>query len=210
MSEIVSRVRKLLRLAKGNGCQGEAEAALLKAQELMVLHGVTTAQIETAEDAVEDVTKGETSWCRPSAWRANLAVGLAENFRCKCYGTTRGRIASMTFLGFPEDVAVVLDLYGFVESAARRFAKGRANRGSYLLGFVHGVVDKLERQKEVKDWGLVLVCPAKVENAFADISRGFSEAADMKADFDSPDYYCGLRDGLNLELTSSLPSEVPA
>ena len=106
--KIRSRIKKLLSRAESN-YSAEAEQALLKAQQLMMEHGINKADIE--QEDVQTVVEKKAYHSQVTLWQGGLAEVIASNFRCisiwnfECHAGKQKRV--MTFIGFEEDAAIV-------------------------------------------------------------------------------------------------------
>ena len=80
--KILARIQKLLALSTSN-FKEEAESALLKAQKLMLQHGVSSAEISFDSAAHEPVVEREVYHAQTPLWHGRLAAVLASNFRCR-------------------------------------------------------------------------------------------------------------------------------
>ncbi len=185
-NRIKERIGKLLKIAESSPYPAEVEAALLKAQELMAINGLSEGDINPSErgDVVEkEIDLGG----RAERWKKYLAVVLAENFRCMIYGSRRIKYGDgegsfavfysvLVILGRRDDVDIVFDAFCRCIVAATRFAleyrektkfRWQTVRSSYLTGFVRGLEDRFEEQKRANpEWGLALVRDPEVEFAY--------------------------------------------
>lgn len=178
--KIVARIQKLLALSTSN-FKEEAESALLKAQKLMLLHGLNSEEISSGSDAHEPVVEREVYHSQTPLWHGRLAVVLASNFRCRTIWLTRYRndkkIRVMTFIGHEQDADVAAAAYAFAIALVKynqRCIKKRYPRvtsaylNTYVQGFIKGVRDKFSEQVKKEAWGLILVTPAPVEKHYED------------------------------------------
>lgn len=191
---IKERIGKLLKVAEDSPYPAEVEAALLKAQELMAINGLTEGDINPSErgDVVEkEIDLGG----RAERWKNCLAAVLAENFRCMTYRSRRVRhggdsVAFCSFvviLGRSDDVNIVFDAFCRCVLAVTRFAleyraktksRWQTVRSSYFTGFVRGLDDRFEEQKRQNpEWGLVLVRDSEVESAYEALDLGNAPAS---------------------------------
>lgn len=169
---IVKKIQKLLALADKtrNNSEGEAQAALLKAQELMAQYGV--------EVSLEDGIKEEISYglekCvhkGDKGFRCQLAVIIAKNFRCRTILLNNKQVA---FFGHSQDAKVAKSAFEYAYHFAKKKGDhevGEARRNcrdtknvfnSYVLGFIQGLREKLDSQCTA----LMLVVPEDVHQQF--------------------------------------------
>ena len=178
--KILARIQKLLALSTSN-FKEEAESALLKAQKLMLQHGVSSAEISFDSAAHEPVVEREVYHSQTPLWHGRLAAVLASNFRCRTIWLTRYRndkkIRVMTFIGHEQDADVAAAAYAFAIALVKynqRCIKKRFPRvtsaylNTYVQGFIKGVRDKFSEQVKKEAWGLILVTPAPVEKHYED------------------------------------------
>jgi hypothetical protein len=166
LNEVLARVRKLLALAGNNPNENERNAALGKAQALMMEHKVEMAQVasspETTDEPVTD--DHEPVWGtqrgRRAPWRGLLLVALAVPNACKVlwYG------GEMRLIGSKSNVEYVRALYQWVAPQVDRMAteRGRGQGRVYIdnmrRGIIDGIRDRLKEQpKESSVTALVIV-----------------------------------------------------
>ncbi len=177
--KVLDKIRKVLAMTKSS-YREEAEAALLKAQELMAQHGLTMAEVEIErEDKNEkQVTDTCISQKRRNAWyEKTLANIIGNNFRCGSY-TTLGR--GIYFIGLKEDVEIAREVFHYALTAmlylADEYVKchkdvnwmrfdARGIKNDYITGFLSGLRDKYREQVESKGYALILVKDALVVKA---------------------------------------------
>lgn len=178
--KIIVRIQKLLALSTSN-FKEEAESALLKAQKLMLLHGLNNEDVTAECPAHEAVVEREVYHSQTPLWHGRLAVILASNFRCRSIWFNRYRndkkIRVMTFVGYEQDAEVAAAAYAFaialvnynLRCIKKRFPRvTRAYLNTYIQGFIKGVQDKFREQVKKEEWGLILVTPAPVEKHYED------------------------------------------
>lgn len=177
--EIVKKIKRLLALSNSDNTH-EAESAMLKAQELLVKHNLQLSEIEDYKErkVKEDIT--EITFTK-AKWKGRLAKVIASNFKCEMYYKTY-RSHKVTFLGLEEDVMIckIMTEYAIdcIKKESSKIARayreqGRSAKGvenDFALGFTEGIQSKFEEQKQKnEEWGLVLVIPKEVKDAYSDI-----------------------------------------
>lgn len=123
-SKAIDRVQKLLALSNNNPSQEEATAALLRAQKLMVEHGIDFGDVQGNNNVTDEVIeKVAASGRRMSNWKIRLAVVIAQNFRCETYIQKSGRSygnrnaervsyqREVMFVGMTTDVEIATMVY---------------------------------------------------------------------------------------------------
>lgn len=180
--KLLARVRRLLALAHRSPYAAEAHAALLKAQELMVRHGLAAADLEEKPNDREVAHTDAFAGGQRTHWRGWLAAVVAENFRCTAYWAhLPNRRYTLRFIGLVYDAHLAREVYkaaaataekqsrAYVQArqAARALSRREANliRNAFLGGWIVGLRDKFREQVEANAWALVLVQPPEVREA---------------------------------------------
>jgi hypothetical protein len=182
MEKIVDKVRKLLATAKGTTSEEEAQTSMLLAQKLLAKHGISMSDVDIEEQDSKNVVEenvtdpsGRTPW-----WKKQLAVVIADNFKCKTFIACGYKTTKIMFLGLEVDVAVAKDVFQYAETVIDKLAKsyvgkiyrqGKPTKGirnEFIWGFITGLQDKFKEQVEKNNWGLVLVTDALVVQAYED------------------------------------------
>lgn len=181
--DIIERVKKLLALAEDEGAtEAEATAAALMAQRLIAQNDVEQWELHSSiEEPIEICNSAPAR----SRWRWRLAEVVAPAFRCRFCGNTErlGRwaenIQRIEFYGYRTDAkaaAITFDfLYKIGCRLAKRAARGKAHGtyNAYVLGYVKGIKDELEKQTEA----LMIVVPPKVKEGFEVYTANFKDVS---------------------------------
>ena len=189
--KIIDRIKKLLALAKGNANAAEATAAALKAQKLIAEYDVSKAELHDNEpENLVEVTSESNTHGNP--WGVKLARAIADNFRCQIYlnTTTAGYDAwtkrsstsrNIVFMGYDTDAEAarvtfdrLYEIGGKLANAAcraerKRYGTAAGVRNSFLMGFVKGIQDELEKQCVA----LMIVRPKAVDDFANEVTSGF-------------------------------------
>lgn len=190
-------VRKLFDKAASTHSEHEAEAAVLKAQELMAKYGIQNISEENDIKYISLTCKhtGNRSFRRP------LAKIIADNFRVKNYL----RDMQVTFFGRENDVLTAKQAFEYTYSFICR-ESGRICRkmredfqdttgvvNSYSMGFCQGLKEKLDAQSVA----LMVVTPSDVTEKFEELSKGFGRSKHKMslAGFSRSIYERGRKDG---------------
>lgn len=114
--KIHDTIRKLLALSQSSN-ENEAQAALLKAQELLAKYHFNLDEIKDQEEIDHEVIEEDADKkAHRTPWKRSLAKCIANNFRCESY--FRGYDTYSTiFVGKQADIDVCKEVY----SAAIRF-----------------------------------------------------------------------------------------
>lgn len=181
--KILAKIRKLLALGNDKGAtEAEAVAAVLAAQRLMTEYDVEDYELHSSD---EEPIVSESSNPASRSWRGHLGNVVADNFRCKMYLETQWpRIYRVVFYGYRSDAQAASMAFNYLYKignrlANRHCAEERALCGhaygkynSYILGFVDGVRQELEKQSQA----LMIVVPPKVKDEFEEMTMEWREA----------------------------------
>lgn len=189
--KLIERIKKLLAVTEQRGAtEQEAIQAALMAQKLMAEYDVNDYELGGDSEPIEEaMTK------RGRAWEGILAQVVAENFRCKCFTRNkyvnehaRKRTAHMVFYGYKHDAEAARIVYERLASIghkqATKHAKDREEElmrqgdwgvqrkwlyDDFVTAYIEGVKSVLEKQSQA----LMIVCPTKVNDAYAELSKHF-------------------------------------
>ena len=200
--QVLEKIKKLLSLSdkSKNASESEAEAALLKAHELMAKYDI----------AMDEVSEEKVTYAHEvclSKWnmgfRKPLAVIIAQNFRCETY--LMGNGGSIVFFGHATDARIAKEVFEYAYQFAMRegnriynknYQMGKPTRGvfnSYIRGFLMGLKTKLEEQSTA----LMVVTPPDVKEAFKNMTKDFKHSSGgiRKGYLDYDAYTQGVHDG---------------
>lgn len=225
-SKVISKVKKLLRLANGTDFEDEAFVAMLKAQEMLLDTGLTMAEIGDIDDdePVKRVDRKEVDdGCRSlRRWKIQVSKPICDNFRVTLliqpYPGWNGKKGCnrLLLLGLEQDVEVckevLLFAFGAFNRCFKRFLNGwKAERGvakverrvsealrnDYLHGFVGGLRQKFQEQVEAK--ALVLTQDAMVKRELDKMNLGKELRFRYTRMHDPDAYRNGFEDGKRLD-----------
>lgn len=201
--DVLEKVRKILALSEkgSNNSDAEAEAALLKAQELMAKYNISIEQVTEATTEIKYAHETCThKW--DMGFRKDLAPIIATNFRCHFY--LRGK--NIVFVGRDFDARIAREAFEYAYEFAlrggnkqynRAYQVGRETRGvfnSYVAGFLVGLRNKLGEQSAA----LMIITPPDVNKMFDDLTAGWksSRGGGMRmTEVDSDAFKEGVHDG---------------
>ena len=203
MNDIKGKIRKLLALATSPN-ENEAKSALLRARQLMAKHKLREAD---CVEVPKEVAKTITDWTatkRSDPWMITLAGVIAGHYCCEPFTNSKKgkRTYNIGFVGFPDDLEVCVEVYGYAigfvkrQNADRKARlKGifnadaiRAECITYGIGFAQGLqnaYDKQEREtlageeaesgnaeSNRESWGLVMSVPKEVSDFLTSLTQG--------------------------------------
>lgn len=195
--DIQKTIQHLFAKAASTHSEHEAEAAILKAHELMAKYGIT--DVTSKEDI-----KYATESCKHSgnrSFRRYLAGMIAPNFRVKYFL----RNMEVTFFGRESDVRIAKEVfeyaYRFANRKSQRICREmRANQvdtsgiiNSYTFGFCKGLKEQLDAQSTA----LLVITPQDVDQKYTELSQNFKKSKrQMKiSQFSNTFYEQGRQDG---------------
>ena len=206
---IMRKIQKLFALAGNNPNQAEAEAAMLKAQMLLMENGLSEEHVNNytennanSNDSVETRTPSKKQKSLKQ-WQLMIARVITPNFRCKFAVRTWNRVSDLVVYGMSQDVEMcktVLE-FSFVafESLWKKYHTelidcGKAGysrrtttalKNDYTRGFCEGLSARFAEQVQSKE--LMIVVPNAVISEFKRHTSGkyhsssFSSLGDTQA-----------------------------
>ena len=207
---IRDKIKKLLALSASSN-EAEAKAALMKAHELMGRYKLSIVELEDKKDATVIVLdSGLTATKITGTYMFRLAHVIAEACLCRSVlSRVKGdKTYSLRIAGFEDDAIICKDMFSFVASFLKRQVdkqtryytqrgvsakEKRAIIDGYTLGFVAGLKENLDKQKDTSEWGLVMVEPSEVKDFVEANFKGRTTTNGKVIDNDS--YARGVKDG---------------
>lgn len=184
MSTIKDKIAKLLALATSPNEQ-EAQAALLKARELMAKHKLRPEECQGQSAAKVVVrTVGVECTKQTDSWALTLGGIIGKRYCCKVYRQHAKGAKKVTvgFAGLEDDFEVCRRVYLYAYQCVKnrcehirvRERKHSSNTeiremcNAFGSGFCYGLEAAFQSQeKEHQEWGLVLAVPQAVEDAMS-------------------------------------------
>lgn len=215
---IIIKIKKLLALSESNN-ENESKQAILKAQELLLKHKLTLRQVLDEDEEKVVVEKTEVKFTK-AKWKIRLANLIGENFSCYVYAMTN-KTNTVVFLGLEKDTKISTIVLNYaIEIIDKEVGKlrykyrkdGYSTKGleaDYASGFIQGLAESLERQKEEnQEWALVLKKDKRVVETFENIK--FHKCITLNSENRSFTnvHKKGIRDGLNFTINDKLISTV--
>ena len=188
MSAIKEKIAKLLALSSSPN-EKEAQAALLKARELMAKHKLQPEECQGDVDAKVVVqTIGVECTKLTDPWALALGGVIGKRYCCQVYRShVRGaKKITVGFAGLEDDFEVCRRIYLYAYEcvknrcrhirASERDAHGakevREMCNAFGWGFCTGLEAVFQAQeREHQEWGLVLVVPQAVHDAMNHMSK---------------------------------------
>lgn len=217
-TEVVTKIRKLFALAESD-FEAEAESAMLKAQELLLQHGLTMTDVESDQsDQKEKVATQEAvdhGRKNVPGWHKSLSIVIARNFRCEVFSDfyyENGRSGRhIKFLGLEEDAVSAKATMEFAIRAGdamwsryKEYAVIPGNRrnttaikNDYFRGFVKGIEKRFAEQ--VTEKALVLVKDALVTREYRKMNLRKGQASRQTSAGSDRATNAGYRDGYSVQ-----------
>jgi len=163
--KIIDKIRKLLELSKNNPNKEEAILALTKARELMFKHNVDMENIKKDDTNYFEKIVQLKKW---KNWILFFLMYLNDAFGTfSLYNEYTKRVY---FYGEKEKVLGISEIFEFLFEVAdylamkeyrnylKEYGTGKGIYLSYILGFINGVNNALEKQnREFEEYGIVIV-----------------------------------------------------
>lgn len=163
--KIIDKIRKLLELSKNNPNKEEAILALTKARELMFKHNVDMENIKKDDTNYFEKIVQLKKW---KNWILFFLMYLNDAFGT--FSLYNQYTKKVYFYGEKEKVLGVSEIFEFLFEVAdylamkeyrnylKEYGTGKGIYLSYILGFINGVNNALEKQnKEFEEYGIVIV-----------------------------------------------------
>lgn len=207
-TEIKEKIKKLLALSTSSN-EFEAQAAMIKAKELMLKNKLTEDDFEEIKkQKIKTIVCDGIIWTTDSGkiWLTDLINLICNEYLCTAaWQTAKGtRTHKLVITGMQDDVevckSVVEYAVGFVDGTIRYLQRKSPTRdpkvvaSSYAKGFILGLEMAFEDQKEEHpEWALVAVKPQEVLDY--EKSLGNKTVKTRKVEFDALSYMRGQKDG---------------
>lgn len=168
LESVLQKVRGLLALSGNNPSQAEAQAAALKAQELIAKYNLTLTEVEKE---TQEIVTSEYKTGVDKSWKYGLARAVADNFRVMIYWVDR-RVA--VFYGYKQDTMIAVQVFEYLFKTGERGARAACRKAykengtetgvyfSYTRGFTAGVKAALDAQSTA----LMVITPKEVKTSY--------------------------------------------
>ena len=202
--KLLNKISNLMKRA-AEADDEEGQSSILLAQRLMAKHNISASQIEAFESK-SDIRLADRKFGRVLWWHKSLAIAISKAFRCRAimYGST------LQFVGLNEDSQIAKEVFEgalahikYRKSQMRYATKEEKN--SYVIGFIEGLKDKLDRQAEQlksESNELMILVPAEVTDDVTTNTSGTRKVS-FPSSFDASSYLSGLDEGSTAEILTS-------
>ena len=211
-TKILEKIKKLFELSKNNPSEEEAKSAALKAQELLVEHGLTMAEVDDTDITKNEKIEEVAISLEPKKWKYTLAGIIANNFKVKHFYCGKD---TLIFYGHSTDATVASETYKYLfkvgnalgnklaREARQKYGWADNVYNSCVIGFCQGIREALAEQSKA----LMVITPADVEDAYADRSKGFKKmTANAPKAYNGDAFRRGREQGYNAMRRNALPA----
>lgn len=221
-TEIIDKVRKLLRLSHSANVH-EAAAAAAKAQELLAKYNLSQESVSFDDDNQEAQRIFKKTRQRLENWAYILARGSADAFDCSYYHNEES--GETVFVGVGVDPEICGWMYGYLYKALLRLASShlrspscnrlRSNksrkgaRESFLRGAVAVIIHRLMQQKQITP----VTCDALVVSKKRTIETALPKLISAKMNLvkiRDQDWHEGMQAASAVPLSTPIQSTRPA
>jgi len=218
---ILTKVKKLLTLAENNTSADESQNSFLKAQMLLLKHGLTMNDVADSNTSntknVLNTSIDESS--RMAWWKKSLANIISNNFRCKSFTSFRTANTRICIIGLEEDVNIATEIYNCavrtIEYQSKMYVKLNKKSGKstglkndFIIGWLKGLKgleDKFRVQVEsVKEYGLILVKDALVVAEVEKMKLRTGQRSKITANRDADARNAGYKSGNSFNGSSKM------
>jgi hypothetical protein len=216
-SDIITKIQKVLALANNNPSAEEGQTAMLLAQKMMAENNISMSDVSITEIKTREVVNQAVEESKMSSWwHQNLAVIIADNFKCSAYISRQHRtgITSIKFVGLKNDVELAKQIYlyaievisynckKYVVSEKRTRISTKGMKNQYIIGFLEGLKDKFAEQVKNNNWGLVIVKDPAVQDVVNKLHLKNGGKNRITINGSEHDRYTGYNDGKNFQNVS--------
>lgn len=202
--KLLNKISNLMKRA-AEADDEEGQSSIVLAQRLMTKHNISASQIEAFESESE-IHLANRKFGRVLWWHKQLAIVISKAFRCQAIMCG----SSLQFVGLNEDSEIAKEVFeGALEHIKYRksqmFYATKEEKNSYVIGFIEGLKDKLEKQAEQlsqESYALAILVPAEVTDYVTTNTSGSKEVS-FPSSFDAASYLNGLDEGSSAEIITS-------
>ena len=157
MNNIDEKIRKIVALIDGAATEGEARAASLALQRLLVANNLKLEDINLDDSPAEVGEEVCDLGRRIPEWKKTLALVVAANYRCRAYTSYSNEGRTVVFVGEGEDSVVASCCFRASANAAENCFRTYCARMK-ALGY-----GNVSRQKGVKGRGCLALSQVSSE-----------------------------------------------
>jgi len=226
-ASIITKVQKLLALAKSDNAHEAANAARM-ANDLLDKHRLSMADVESADSDADPMSVWPQvvySTLRIVEWKMYMCCTIAGFYGCAAVSSISKqngrRRTSVVIVGRRSDCEIAAYMIDYLTRECERLCKleaygrGHSYSQSYCMGFVLGVHEQLRRSREAlhaTSEALVKLDNRHEESQayLAKICPDLKKAKDSKAQYRADGYEHGKQRGETIQLRAGLSGQGPA
>lgn len=214
----LDRVRGLLAKAESTDSDHEAQALFAKASELMAKYSIDKALLDaTAPVPPKPIDKKTTITAAYGTVYSNLLFRLGKVYNVSVIRLGARKGVTVHMFGFDNDIERLEIMFNSIMiqmgQSARRvqgtyYHSVKAERRSYLMGYVSGVVDKIEAAERTvvaetssESVGAELVLVGRQLAVQSAYDVAYPNRRQIKMTYTGSQYGTGYRDGQNANLS---------
>lgn len=214
MKEVISKVEKLLRLAKSDN-ENEAKLALQRAQELQQKYKFSIEEVEVEEEErVEELEVESPDTKTLNSLFTQMAAHLNKHYQVMLYiqhnwDHVGKHSKKLRIVGLPVDVEIFKQVLFFAYNSMRKMAdlyvkslpayytrsQKSGSKNDYCYGFMKGMAQALRKNEQ--EMALMVITPEAVVKYMDEKSRDFrkGEAPQRTTNHDYKAFTTGQQDG---------------
>ena len=209
--QVMEKVKKLLALSQSPS-EGEAAAAVQKAQVLLAKYGLSISEIKEETNVLEDILLEKK---RLRKWESSLIFFVGKATFTEALEVKRGDTKKIMIIGKEVNIISAKELFGYLHSVVlilgRKHSSEVYHVESFKQGVVHRVGERLEAQRNTDTYtdekAIVLKMDSiskkenfdYMKNKYGTIRQ---KSKNMRLDADS--YYYGKNVGDSINLSQQL------
>ena len=216
--KILKRVEKLLAM-KTSPNENEVANANLLLKKLLNKYNLDINQIKLIKDKKENIIRTYYNFGSSlQFWEISLGNCIATFYDCKCLFSKYKK--DLTFIGFPMDVKITIQVFNYVSESFERIVRDRMAeatnkkgfRQSFFTGAVNSLGKRLQKMKlenGLKAQGKELMVVKEHEiNDFLNETYGKLKNSTMRSDIhNSSAYYSGIQTGKTISLNQQIEGD---
>jgi len=131
--DLLSKLQKVLALAKRGGTEAEMQTAMRLAQEILAKHNLTLDDVETAQETPEEVESEKCEATNRQSWQDIIWASIAKLYFTETYSQNllvEGKAKKHYILvGRASNIAVTKAIVGYIIPLAQNLSKTACKGG---------------------------------------------------------------------------------
>lgn len=173
MDNIISKINKMLELARRGGTEAESKTAQKMAEDLLTKYSLLMADIQTQTEPEDYMFEGSMTSTPRATWQDSIYVSVSRLYFCRYFKTYKhDGTATRTIVGDPEHVQTAKKVAAHIVLIALTLAKescGNAKQlRSFKKGFAVRIWARVDEAMRKDDRGSLLDSLPEMKKAEAD------------------------------------------